>query len=100
MLLLNNNNNDGEADYKYPWETGDNTVMLATYTADRVIYIANANSPTCYNQKATPSWTAEYTGNDQWTVVKKCMLRPGYAVSAETWTFYENTGKLVSSWNK
>jgi hypothetical protein len=45
---------------------------------------------------AKPSWTAEYTGNGKWKVLKECIIEEGSekkVVSSETWYFDEKLGK-------
>ncbi len=68
---------------------------IPRYTADQVINVASANSPTCMYSVTTPSWTSEYIGNGTWLVTKKCITKWGAVMSTEQWNFYENTGKLT-----
>jgi len=69
-----------------------------TYTADQVIYVASANSPSCIPTKyLTPSWSAVYQPyNGYWLVTKKCSMKlTGATQYTQTWRFYEANGKLV-----
>ena len=75
------------------------------YTADQVIYIASAHSPSCGGITISgqfyayiPSWSAEYQGNGTWLVQKTCLhYRTGFPVATYmggSWYFYEANGEL------
>ena len=72
---------------------------IPRYTADRIIYIANAYSPTCWNKQSVPKWSVEYLGLGVWAVSKRCVLKSGFeplpSLDREKYYFYESTGKLI-----
>lgn len=72
---------------------------IPRYTADQVIAIAAANSPSSGSVAyMRPAWTAEYIGNGRWVATKRYVLANGQeagGVSREQWDFYESTGKLT-----
>jgi hypothetical protein len=67
---------------------------VSRYTADQVIYIARAKSPSCIREGLTASWGATYLGNRQWLVTKSCLTRMGQPWTVTQWDFYEDTGRL------
>ncbi len=68
---------------------------IPRYTADQVINVAKAKSPTCMPSVTTPTWETTYAGNGKWVVVKKCVFpQTGAVFSSEGWYFYENSGVL------
>ena len=65
------------------------------YTEAQVITILKGHAG-CPEVGAKPSWTAEYTGNGKWKVLKECIIEEGSekkVVSSETWYFDEKLGK-------
>ncbi len=64
---------------------------VSRYTADQVIYIVKAKSPSCIRIGLEASYSAQYLGNKTWKVTKTCEAR-GYTFSIDYWYFYEDTG--------
>jgi hypothetical protein len=65
------------------------------YTADQVIYVAKAKSPSCIPAGLTTSWASQYLGNHQWLITKSCLMPSGKVISITQWDFYEDTGNLI-----
>jgi len=77
---------------------------IPRYTADQVIAVAQANSPTFpativrqgYNEK--PAWSAEYLGEGVWLVKKYAVhTLTNVQVNYEGWYFHENNGQINKS---
>jgi hypothetical protein len=68
---------------------------VSRYTADQVIYVAKAKSPSCVREGAVASWDAQYMGDKKWLITKTCGGRLGYVFSKTYWYFYEDTGTLI-----
>ena len=75
---------------------------IPRYSADQVIYVAEAYSPqfSKYEQaryvcEEKPAWSAEYSGDGFW-MVKKYAINgfTGEKTYVEGWIFDEHTGKL------
>lgn len=66
------------------------------YTADQVIAVAEAYSPSILIRYETLSWKVLYVGQGTWLVAKSCVDRLGRnSGTVASWYFYEDTGKLV-----
>jgi hypothetical protein len=67
---------------------------VSRYTADQVIYVARAKSPSCIREGLTASWSAIYLDNHHWLVTKSCLTPRGELWSVTQWDFYEDNGGL------